>query len=348
MTTLEPAPKSAGAPLSRYYRVSGMTCGGCVAGVKQKLEALPAVERAEVDLPSATAHLSLRGEVAVDALREALGAGGKYDIYPVPGRSAEPTRRYRVEGMTCGSCAAKVEQQLASLPEVRAVEVDKDSDTARVTLAVPASMSYLQSALAAPYRLREEGEPPGGGQPQPTTPAVPSEPASVAREASGDEARAWFATYRPLLTIVGLIALTTVLAQAPYAEGLDGGLWMRHFMAGFFIVFAGFKLLDGRGFAESYAMYDVVAERWRGWGLVYPFVELGLGLAYLTNVAPLWTNVATIVILGVSAIGVVRSVLDRRAIKCACLGTGFNLPMSTVTIVEDVSMVGMAAWMLLA
>ena len=69
-------------------------------------------------------------------------------------------------------------------------------------------------------------------------------------------------------------------------------------------------------------MYDVVAKRLPVWGRIYSFVELGLGLAYLTNVAPFWTNIATIVILGVSAIGVIQSVLDKWAIKCACLGTG--------------------------
>ena len=269
---------------------------------------------------------------------------------PSPPAGVEAVREFHVTGMTCTSCAAKVRDQLERLPEVRRAEVDKATDTARVTLAVPAATSYLQAGLEDRYRLREGAAVPGEESISRT--AAPAAGSRVGSAGAGGEpdvdARGWLATYRPLLTIVGLIALTTVLAQAPYADGLDGRLWMRHFMAGFFLVFAGFKLLDVRGFADSYAMYDVVARRWRGWGVAYPFVELGLGLAYLTDVAPLWTNVATIVILGVSAIGVVRSVLARRAIKCACLGTGFNLPMSTVTIVEDVSMVAMAAGMLLA
>ena len=136
-----------------------------------------------------------------------------------------------------------------------------------------------------------------------------------------------------------------MLAQYSLTD-FSGMLWMRHFMAGFFIVFAFFKLLNLRGFADSYAMYDIVAARWRGWGFVYPFVELGLGILYLINVAPFWTNVATIVVLGVSSIGVIQSNLNKRKIKCACLGDVFNLPMSTVTIIEDVGMVAMAALML--
>ncbi|MEM9849004.1 MAG: heavy-metal-associated domain-containing protein, partial [Bacteroidota bacterium] len=67
---------------------------------------------------------------------------------------------------------------------------------------------------------------------------------------------------------------------------------------------------------------------------------------YLINIAPTFTNWATILVLGVSSIGVIKSNLDRRAIKCACLGDVFNLPMSTVTIVEDLTMVAMAVAML--
>ena len=118
-------------------------------------------------------------------------------------------------------------------------------------------------------------------------------------------------------------------------------------MAGFFIVFSFFKLLNLQGFADSYRMYDIVAEKWKGWGYIYPFVELVLGLAYLTNWNPNITNWTTVIVLGVSTIGVVKSNLNKRKIKCACLGDVFNLPMSTVTVVEDVTMVAMAAFMLI-
>tara|TARA_B000000460_G_C21396376_1_gene340417 strand:- start:431 stop:730 length:300 start_codon:yes stop_codon:yes gene_type:complete len=94
-------------------------------------------------------------------------------------------------------------------------------------------------------------------------------------------------------------------------------------------------------------MYDIVAAKWKTWGYIYPFVELALGLLYLTNIAPLVTNLSTFLILGISSIGVIKSNLDKRKIKCACLGDVFNLPMSTVTIVEDLSMVGMSLIMLL-
>jgi hypothetical protein len=56
--------------------------------------------------------------------------------------------------------------------------------------------------------------------------------------------------------------------------------WMRHFMAGFFLVFSFFKLLNLKGFAESYVMYDVLAKQIPAWAYLYAFVELGLGIAF--------------------------------------------------------------------
>jgi hypothetical protein len=122
--------------------------------------------------------------------------------------------------------------------------------------------------------------------------------------------------------------------------------FMQHFMAGFFLVFSFFKFLDLKGFAESYAMYDVIAKRIPVWGYIYPFVELGLGIAFCANYAPKLTNTIALIVMSVSIIGVLESVFNKRKIQCACLGAVFNLPMSTVTIIEDALMIVMSATML--
>jgi hypothetical protein len=83
------------------------------------------------------------------------------------------------------------------------------------------------------------------------------------------------------------------------------------------------------------------------WGYVYAFVELGLGIAYLVGYNPLITNGVTIVVMSISIVGVLQSVLNKKKIQCACLGTVFNLPMSTVTIIEDALMIAMSGAMLL-
>lgn len=150
----------------------------------------------------------------------------------------------------------------------------------------------------------------------------------------------WFTTYRPLLLILAYLLAASVLVQLP-KNGWEGVRWhetMRYFMAGFFLIFSFFKLLDISAFADAYADYG----RWRGWGLIYPFVELALGLAYLANWNPLLTNWATLIVMGFSVIGVIQAKLHKRSIRHVGFGTFFILPMSTVTIIEDVSMVAMA------
>ena len=122
---------------------------------------------------------------------------------------------------------------------------------------------------------------------------------------------------------------------------------MSNFMAGFFLVFSFFFFLNLRGFADSYSMYDVMARKWTGWGYVYAFVELVLGIAFLTGFNPILTNSVTFVVMSVSIVGVLQSVFNKRKIKCACLGDVFNLPMSTVTIIEDALMIAMSGFMLL-
>lgn len=160
------------------------------------------------------------------------------------------------------------------------------------------------------------------------------------------EATGWLATYKPLLLIFAFITgISAIVSYHP--EVFHGMQFMTAFMAGFFLVFSFFKLLDLKGFASSYAMYDILAKKIPAYGFVYPFLELGLGIAYLTYFNPTITNWATILIMGVSSIGVIQSVLNKKKIQCACLGAVFNLPMSTVTIIEDLLMVAMAGAMLL-
>lgn len=121
---------------------------------------------------------------------------------------------------------------------------------------------------------------------------------------------------------------------------------MTHFMAGFFLVFSFFKLLNLKGFAESYAMYDVVAKKVSAWAYLYAFIELGLGISYLLNYNPLVTNVVAFIVMSLSIIGVLQSVFNKKKIQCACLGAVFNLPMSTVTIIEDGLMILMSVIMI--
>lgn len=238
------------------------------------------------------------------------------------------TEEYQIEGMTCNGCVNSVKNKLLTLEEVEEAAVDLASGRATLVQKKPISQQVLNTTLGTKYTIRKTSDP-----------AI-STTATIAKQPSFS-----WKVYQPLFLIIAYILGTCLLVQYPF-DSFSGSLFMRHFMAGFFLVFSFFKLLNISGFAESYAMYDLVAARWRLWGRIYPFVELILGVLYLTNAFPWYTNLITVIILGVSSIGVIKSNLEKQKIKCACLGDVFNLPMSTITIIEDVTMVAMAAFML--
>ncbi len=259
------------------------------------------------------------------------------------------TLHYPLTGLHCGSCVSKVQRALS--PYAGQVQVTLSPMQAVLTDA-HANLSSLQAAVraAGAYELLpalnfEENEPLAG-----TPPAL-----SATKIVANAIPASFLQTYRPLLLIAAYLLAGSVLIQfgqhashgMSAAQSISWHETMRYFMAGFFLTFSFFKLLDLSAFAKAYASYDLLAARWHGWGLIYPFVELGLGLAYLANFAPTLTNWATLIIMGFSALGVIRAVMNRSQIQCACLGTVFKLPMSTVTIVEDVGMVLMAAAMLI-
>lgn len=231
--------------------------------------------------------------------------------------------------MTCDSCQDKVQKLLENVQGVTKAKVDWHKNEAEITMKDHISTSTLQDALKTypKYQLSERS-------------------VHMVHSFEEEEKRSWFQTYKPVLLIFAYITGITLLIQAIQGH-FNWMQWMNHFMAGFFLMFSFFKLLNLSGFADSYSTYDIIAKKWRGYGYLYAFIELGLGISYLTSFAPQLTNAVTFVIMSISLIGVLQSVLNKRKIKCACLGDVFNLPMSTITIIEDALMILMSLVMLL-
>jgi len=158
--------------------------------------------------------------------------------------------------------------------------------------------------------------------------------------------KSFLITYKPILIIISLVLLS-VLSLSWTSGSFDWKISMRQFMAGFFLIFSGFKFLDLRGFAHGYSTYDLLAKHWYGYGYIYPFLELKLGLLYLTGTNLLYTSWFTVFLMTFSGIGVVSKVLKGKKIKCVCLGTIIDVPLTTVTIIEDFGMAAMALAMLI-
>lgn len=228
--------------------------------------------------------------------------------------------------MTCTGCEAKVKNSLLLLLDITAVEVSKENNTATIRMEEHIDLNTLQQALnrtGDKYKIT-----------------------ALQHSETAEQTKSWFATYKPLLLIFVFITFLSFFS-AQMNNQIHWMHFMRNFMAGFFLTFSFFKFLDLKGFAESYAMYDIIAKRFKLWGYFYAFTELALGIAFLIDFNPFITSLTTIIVMGISIIGVVQSIMNKSKIQCACLGAVFKLPMSTVTIIEDGLMIVMSIIMLL-
>jgi hypothetical protein len=146
--------------------------------------------------------------------------------------------------------------------------------------------------------------------------------------------------YMPLIVVVGLIFLVTLTISFKDFQQNSFSIFnmISYFMTGFFLTFAGFKLMDLKGFAEGYHTYDLLAQKWYNYGYMYPFIELFFGLAmilYPHQPMILWAEIA---IMTFSGIGVAMKLAKKEKFQCACLGTFLKVPLTKITIIEDFGM----------
>lgn len=273
-----------------------------------------------------------------------------------------------VRGMHCQACISRIDAAVRKVPGVTDALVTLNPARAQIWSNAHTSETTLVRSIesAGSYTVTDitsEALAPAPHAPHHASPATPLPTPEYAPGTEPDTRPALVRLY-PLFLIVAFITLVASLATAfragPAGETVASHAtsphWSWHsfmptfmldFMAGFFLVFSFFKLLDLRGFASSYAMYDLLAMRVRPWGFVYPFVELALGIMFLVRFQIPAANIATLALMLLGAAGVLNALRQKKQLRCACLGTALKLPMTTVTLVEDLAMAAMAGAMLL-
>jgi len=230
---------------------------------------------------------------------------------------------YLISGMTCGGCASSVEEQLGKLEGVQQVEVDLEKAEATISMDDHIPLKDFRAALSDKYSINMR-----------TEEAAPQDlPVQQSK----------WKQLKPLFLIFGYLFAAALLLN--YRDW-DYASAMLDFMGLFYIVFSFFKFLDLKGFPESFRMYDPLAKAVPVYGKIYPFLELTLGLFFLMRFQIELALMATIVILGITTYGVTKSLLDKKSIRCACLGTALNLPMTEATFIENAIMLIMAFVML--
>lgn len=153
-------------------------------------------------------------------------------------------------------------------------------------------------------------------------------------------------SYTPVLVVfavAALIAAVTVWWQ----DGWVVANFVPTFISVAMMLLAMLKLQDLEKFSTMFLNYDLLAQRWPPYGYLYPFAELGAGALMLAGVLTWLSAPVALFIGGIGAISVFKAVyLDRRELKCACVGGASNVPLGFVSLTENLAMVGMAIWML--
>ena len=211
---------------------------------------------------------------------------------------------YKIKGMTCGSCKASVENSLRDIDDVSDVEVNLENQEATITMDKHIDIVELQKSLASKYTITQK-----------EIKNVFTSTQSSSFEI--EEEKSKLQQLKPLLLIIFYIASASVLL---HYKNWSWSEFMLDFMGLFYIVFSFFKMLDLKGFPESFRMYDPLAKRVPFYGKVYPFIETALGLMFLMRFEINIALIITLIVLGITTIGVTKTLLDKKSIRCACLG----------------------------
>lgn len=234
---------------------------------------------------------------------------------------------YTITGMTCGGCVTTVEKELRAVESVTDVQVNLEKNEAEVSMSKHISVEILQDALPSKYQIAEKKE----------------RNVFTSVNQTSEPEKSKLRQLTPLFLIIGYITAASVLLNY---QNRNLGEAMFDFMGLFYIVFSFFKMLDLKGFPDSFRMYDPLAKAVPVYGWIYPFIETALGLMFLLRFQTEIALFATIIILGITTFGVTKTLLDKKSIQCACLGTALKLPMTQATFIENAIMLTMAFWML--
>ena len=229
---------------------------------------------------------------------------------------------FKISGMTCNGCRSTVENKLSSLDGVDNAQVNLTNGEAIVYSKNPISFSLISNSLPSKYKLISN---------------IPAQDNEIIKSSKIKQ-------LKPLFIILGYISLTSILLNFKNWNSTNA---MLDFMGLFYIIFSFFKILDIKGFSKSFKMYDPLAKKITIYGYIYPFIEILLGLMFLTRIEVNIALLITIIILGITSVGVTQTLLNKKTINCACLGTTLKLPMTEATFIENAIMIIMAIILLI-
>lgn len=156
-------------------------------------------------------------------------------------------------------------------------------------------------------------------------------------------------TYRPVIVLFATTALMASAASYAVTGSIFTVRAAEWFIGMSMIVLALLKLQNVEAFATMFLNYDLLAKRWVPYSYIYPFAE-GLAGVLMVAGALTWLSVPVALVIGtIGAVSVIKAVyIDKRELKCACVGGSSNVPLGFISLTENLMMVAMAVWMALA
>lgn len=153
-------------------------------------------------------------------------------------------------------------------------------------------------------------------------------------------------SYTPVLAVFAVAALIALAVDWLSLRAITA-MVLPNFIAVAMCLLAMLKLQDVEKFSTMFLNYDLLARRWVPYGYIYPFAELGAGVLMLAGALTWLSAPVALFIGGIGAVSVFKAVyVDKRELKCACVGGASNVPLGFVSLTENLMMVAMAVWML--
>ena len=232
-------------------------------------------------------------------------------------------QKFQIQGMTCLGCADTIQTRLRKESDVISAEVSFENEELLLDSKVPVDNEYIDSIISnlGNYNVKSQN----------------ANLLSKLLEHLNSK--------KPILLALTIVIVSSLSIQTPF-QNFDLDNWFITYMGLFFMLFSFLKLLNIKGFSLTFSRYDLLGKNIPGFSISYPFLEFCLGVAFLTNSLLITANLTTLIFMISQSIGVGNVLRKKEIIQCACLGSSINLPVSYLTLIENLVMVSMSSYML--
>ena len=229
---------------------------------------------------------------------------------------------YQISGMTCQGCVNSIKNKFSTDDRIISSEIDLNSSNLNLESTVDLKPVDLNAIIGDLKKYNVSYK---------TNSSIGA--SDKDQNSSGNMKKQ--KKFTPLIISLLLITLLALVPQIRHGFNVEG--FMKSLLGYFFVIFSLFKLLNIKGFADSFSNYDLIASKVPSYGTIYPFIELTLGICFLANFGLLYVNVLTFIIMSVGSIGIGKSLKNKDQLECACLGASFSLPLTPVTLIENLT-----------